>query len=835
MGDEGCRGARAYNVSENLWEKVCELFLRMLYYWMGDDIKMQKPFRFTFFKKYSILLSWLISYLFILIIPIIISGIAYSITGRIIKDKTIRSDKAAISHVQQKIDVRMEAIEKLKANIVLNEKVKKLIYAADRDSASYHYSLIQIIKDFKSYITTGDVIKDFKSYITTGDVIKDFYLYLYDSDVLLKSRGIYTTNQLFEDICKNSGISYEKWNKLLKERYNKDFIVLRGQDESGNSIDTILYLQSLPIDKSGEPAAVLIVVLDQELIHSNLKEVESINQGSVFIIDKNNQIIASVGPKQLINDFSYSFLSETDNALYHNLGRKDMAVSFATSGIYGWKYVSVTPMEILMENAQYIRELTLFSIYLCLFIGGIFIYIFSKRNYNPVKEIVHILSNKVGVKYDKEYNEFHFINRIVSDTIDENKKISEILNKQRGFLKSNYLANIMKGKAYPRLPAEDALDCFEISFLSNEFAVILFYIEDFCKLFENNGEIGNEKKVELVKNILCNTSEELIGAKNICYTVEIDEMLACLVNFRSTEYHENKEDMERALEEIQKKVLSEYYITTTISVSDIHHSREGITEAYMEAIEAMQYKMVTGTGKIIFYNCIKKTQMYYEYTLAKEYQLINVIKAGDFNKGGSIIGTIFEKSFQNGHFSINIARCLSYDIVGTVMKAIESTDSDTGKEFLDGLNPIQCLIDCKTIEEMKIRLTGIIEEVCSFMGKNKKGCNRKLIDNIIVYINSNYSNYNISISFIADRFDSNPAYLSRLFKEQTGQNLLDYINIVRIEKAKQFMKDSDQRIYKVAEKVGYNDSNTFIKTFKKYEGITPGQYKCICSSNYITS
>ena len=158
MGDEGCRGARAYNVSENLWEKVCELFLRMLYYWMGDDIKMQKPFRFTFFKKYSILLSWLISYLFILIIPIIISGIAYSITGRIIKDKTIRSDKAAISHVQQKIDVRMEAIEKLKANIVLNEKVKKLIYAADRDSASYHYSLIQIIKDFKSYITTGDVI-----------------------------------------------------------------------------------------------------------------------------------------------------------------------------------------------------------------------------------------------------------------------------------------------------------------------------------------------------------------------------------------------------------------------------------------------------------------------------------------------------------------------------------------------------------------------------------------------------------------------------------------------------------------------------------------------------
>lgn len=70
-----------------------------------------------------------------------------------------------------------------------------------------------------------------------------------------------------------------------------------------------------------------------------------------------------------------------------------------------------------------------------------------------------------------------------------------------------------------------------------------------------------------------------------------------------------------------------------------------------------------------------------------------------------------------------------------------------------------------------------------------------------------------------------PAYMSRLFKERTGYGLLDYINKVRIEKAKVLLNENSYSIQEIALKVGFVNSNTFIRSFKKAEGITPGSYK----------
>lgn len=71
----------------------------------------------------------------------------------------------------------------------------------------------------------------------------------------------------------------------------------------------------------------------------------------------------------------------------------------------------------------------------------------------------------------------------------------------------------------------------------------------------------------------------------------------------------------------------------------------------------------------------------------------------------------------------------------------------------------------------------------------------------------------------------NAKYLSSFFKEQTGENLSDYINRVRLSKAKLLLKGSNMTVNEAALKTGYNNCNTFIRVFKKYEGITPGKYK----------
>ena len=71
----------------------------------------------------------------------------------------------------------------------------------------------------------------------------------------------------------------------------------------------------------------------------------------------------------------------------------------------------------------------------------------------------------------------------------------------------------------------------------------------------------------------------------------------------------------------------------------------------------------------------------------------------------------------------------------------------------------------------------------------------------------------------------NLTYLSRVFKKQTGIGMLAYIHQVRIEKAKELMRHTGDSIKTIAQKVGYSSSMMLIRAFKRYEGVTPGQYR----------
>ena len=72
--------------------------------------------------------------------------------------------------------------------------------------------------------------------------------------------------------------------------------------------------------------------------------------------------------------------------------------------------------------------------------------------------------------------------------------------------------------------------------------------------------------------------------------------------------------------------------------------------------------------------------------------------------------------------------------------------------------------------------------------------------------------------------------MSRLFKESMNWNLSDYINYVRIEKAKELLRTTNEPIDEIQELVGIPSRTTFLRVFKKFEGITPGQYRKLKST-----
>jgi len=92
-------------------------------------------------------------------------------------------------------------------------------------------------------------------------------------------------------------------------------------------------------------------------------------------------------------------------------------------------------------------------------------------------------------------------------------------------------------------------------------------------------------------------------------------------------------------------------------------------------------------------------------------------------------------------------------------------------------------------------------------------------------IEENYDNPSLKVNDIAEELYYTSAYLCMVFKKATGITINDYMNIYRIKKAKEFMKDNSLRIIDISIKAGYNNDNYFSKVFKKYEGISPKEYR----------
>lgn len=92
------------------------------------------------------------------------------------------------------------------------------------------------------------------------------------------------------------------------------------------------------------------------------------------------------------------------------------------------------------------------------------------------------------------------------------------------------------------------------------------------------------------------------------------------------------------------------------------------------------------------------------------------------------------------------------------------------------------------------------------------------------FVKENYG-AEISLKSLSEITYLHPNYLSRIFKQETGENISDYILHFRIEQAKELLRDPSLKIYEVAEKTGFHASKYFASVFKAAVGVTPSEFR----------
>lgn len=149
--------------------------------------------------------------------------------------------------------------------------------------------------------------------------------------------------------------------------------------------------------------------------------------------------------------------------------------------------------------------------------------------------------------------------------------------------------------------------------------------------------------------------------------------------------------------------------------------------------------------------------------------------------------------------------------------------SKTLTELYEIADSASYIRDMKIFEKLTSLLTLLMEE--SWNDQKRRSGSRKLnLQDVKDYLDQHYQD-KITLEGLADLFYINKFYLTRIFKEQFGLSVNNYLQMQRITHAKQLLRFTELPIEKIGQECGMADANYFSRVFKKVEGMTPGEFR----------
>jgi two-component system response regulator YesN len=326
---------------------------------------------------------------------------------------------------------------------------------------------------------------------------------------------------------------------------------------------------------------------------------------------------------------------------------------------------------------------------------------------------------------------------------------------------------------------------------------------------------------------IINTFEEMLGADFSVFNVPINsKTVVFIIQPKEADREEVFGSLYRDAVSLQELVRNCFNFTVTIAMSSEGTGASQLADKAKEALEALDYKFYMGKNTIILSEDLKSFYKSTDYTALEAYEkiLVQNIKSGNRESVAQVLKDILQCVNESKldkdsikKFYWNIIN-LIYSLPTTMRVGDEGLHKGRITEIFSTLDQCECISE----------FNDILSEIAIDMAHKINSYNRKTINSTlqkaIDYIRENYHE-SITLNDVAEHTYVSIYYLSRMFTKELGKNYVDFLNEVRIEKAKGYLRDSGYKTYEIAELVGIKDAHYFSKLFKKYTGVTPSEYK----------
>jgi two-component system response regulator YesN len=358
------------------------------------------------------------------------------------------------------------------------------------------------------------------------------------------------------------------------------------------------------------------------------------------------------------------------------------------------------------------------------------------------------------------------------------------------------------------------LSKYGISFTRQYFSIATFSPDDPRGLAEGD-------KAEHFRRIVKRVMKRFLGAVTFPLSGSETDMVA-IINSDTTD----NADVSRAFRLCS--LISEKRLGITISAGMSSQVRQlgMLRQLGLQSSRAMEKRFWEGPGKLHFYtpNGFKD-----EFPLHLTEEALNKItlnmKLSNIQTALSYIDGICGELDRSRDVEPELVREFFWQVVQSVISMLNIQMPFIRHEALiTGEQPYERIKGTLFMKQLGDFTKDIMQRIFDFFHDKNPINNTNLIENAKKVIESNYAG-DISLEQVARHVHLSPAYLSELFKKETGMSFIDYKTIVRIENAKRLIVSTPLNIYDVSARVGYSDPKYFSKLFKKITGKTVFEYK----------
>ena len=256
-------------------------------------------------------------------------------------------------------------------------------------------------------------------------------------------------------------------------------------------------------------------------------------------------------------------------------------------------------------------------------------------------------------------------------------------------------------------------------------------------------------------------------------------------------------------------------------ISSLKCELDSLPKAYHETISALNNTQLKETNQFYYYKSDEKPSNAFVWDSMNEF--LFRIEVGETQAVQTLLDQFYLIMYENEKNKIIDLKVFFLELTMAVRNILKDYIGTSYSNRYSG--SLQGILDSMfDFEELKTYFSHYFVNIAEGMTSKSIYSTDDIVEKVKLYVQKNYQQ-DLTLEFITSLFYINRSYCSHLFKKVTGNNFVDYVNSIRIEKAEALLIHTDKKMYQIAKVVGYDNAKYFFRIFKKVVGVTPEQFR----------